>query len=282
MKMFGGDVVGFGVAGDDPGGPCQMQGGARHACAGADDEFDGCGEDEIALETDGVLAGLEKALDFFGVPGLESVMAGDAGVEGTVTAQFQSPQQVIVSDEDETEGGAAGEIDAQQQAYFFQGAVAVVLRFVENDDGGGLAEFDEGVFEMHEGGAAGAAGFAQFSGEIGQESGVTEAGLGNGDGLILPGIELVAPVAQQVAFANTVGATEEHEAAQRGTLIEILVGLLKLWVVLLMGSRQAFTEGDAGGAPLVGVTVECSIGGRTLTSGTSGLFGGGCHGRGLV
>jgi hypothetical protein len=39
-------------------------------------------------------------------------------------------------------------------------AVAIVLGFVENDDGGGFAEFREGFFEMHERGAAGAAGFA--------------------------------------------------------------------------------------------------------------------------
>ena len=109
-----------------------------------------------------------------------------------------------------------------------------------------------------------------------------EAGLGNGDGEVEAGVELIPPVAEEMAFADAVGAAEEHEASEGGALLEGLIGLLELWVLLLVGSGLVFAEGDGGGSPLMGVAVEGGVGGRTLTSGAMGftrLLGRGCvHG----
>ena len=74
--------------------------------------------------------------------------------------------------------------------------MVVVLRFVEDDDSGFVMVFGEGFFEVHEVGAAGAAGFAEFSTEVAEEACVAEAGLGDGDGDVVPGVELVSPVAE--------------------------------------------------------------------------------------
>ena len=94
--------------------------------------------------------------------------------------------------------------------------MAVILCFAQNNDGGGVVELDKAFLEMHEDGAAGASSFAQLAREVGEQSGVTEAGLGDGDGLVRARIELVFPVAHEVAFAGAVGPAEQHEAAQGG------------------------------------------------------------------
>ena len=111
---------------------------------------------------------------------------------------------------------------------------------------------------------------------------MAETGLGDGDGLIAAGVELVAPMAKEITFAYAVGAAEQHEASEGGALVEGLIGLLELWVLLLVGSGLVFAEGDGGGSPLMGVAVEGGVGGRTLTSGAMGftrLLGRGCvHG----
>ena len=137
--------------------------------------------------------------------------------------------------------------------------MVVVLGFVEDDDGGLVAEFGEAFFEVHEGGATGAAGFAQLACEVAEESGVAEAGLGDGDGEVEAGVELVAPVAKEMTFADAVGAAEEHKATEGGTLREVLVGLLNLGVVFLIGFGMVSGEGDGGGSPLVGVACEGGV-----------------------
>ena len=82
---------------------------------------------------------------------------------------------------------------------------------------------------------------------------MAEAGLGDGDGEVESGVELVPPVAQEVAFADAVGAAEEHEASEGGALGEVLVGLLNLRVVLLIGFGMVSSKRDCGGSPLVDV-----------------------------
>ena len=98
---------------------------------------------------------------------------------------------------------------------------------------------------------------------------MTEAGLGDGDGEVKSGVELVAPVAEEVAFADAVGATEEHEASEGGALREVLVGLLNLGVVFLIGLGVVSGEGDGGGSPLMGVACEGGVCGH-------GVVGAGC------
>jgi hypothetical protein len=88
---------------------------------------------------------------------------------------------------------------------------------------------------------------------------VAEAGLGDGDGEVEAGVELVAPVAEEVAFANAVGAAEEHEATEGGALGEVLMGLLDLRMVFLIGFGMVSGEGDRGGSPLVGVACEGGV-----------------------
>ena len=88
---------------------------------------------------------------------------------------------------------------------------------------------------------------------------MAEAGLGDGDGKVEPGVELVAPVAEEVAFTDAVGPTQEHEASERSALREVLLGLLNLVVVLLIGFGVVSGEGGGGGSPLVGVTCEFGV-----------------------
>ena len=89
---------------------------------------------------------------------------------------------------------------------------------------------------------------------------MAEAGLGDGDGVVEPWVELIAPVAKESAFADAVGATEEHEAVEGGALREVGLGLLDLRVVLLIVLGVIAGEGDAGGSPLMGVAVERGFG----------------------
>ncbi len=93
---------------------------------------------------------------------------------------------------------------------------------------------------------------------------MAETGLSDGHGDVETGIELIAPMAEEMAFANAVGATQEHEAAKGCALGEVLLGLLDLRVLFLKGLGMITGKGDAGGTPLVGVTVESGVGGRTL------------------
>jgi len=88
---------------------------------------------------------------------------------------------------------------------------------------------------------------------------VAEAGLGNGDGEVEAGVELIPPVAEEMAFADAVGAAEEHEASEGGALGEVLMGLLDLRVVFLIGFGMVSGEGDGGGSPLVGVACEGGV-----------------------
>ena len=89
---------------------------------------------------------------------------------------------------------------------------------------------------------------------------MAETGLGDGDGEVEAGVELVAPVAEEVAFADAVGAAQEHEAAQHGVLREVGLSLLNLLVVLLIGFGVVSSERDGGGSPLVGVAGESGVG----------------------
>ena len=93
---------------------------------------------------------------------------------------------------------------------------------------------------------------------------MAETGLSDGYRGVETGIELIAPMAKETAFADAVGATQEHETAKGSALGEVLLGLLNLRVLFLKGLGVITGKGDAGGTPLVGVTVERGIGGRTL------------------
>ena len=95
---------------------------------------------------------------------------------------------------------------------------------------------------------------------------MAETGLGDGDGEVEAGVELVAPVAEEVAFADAVGSTEEHEASEGGALREVLLGLLNLVVVLLIGFGVVSGEGDGGGSPLVGVACERGVCGHGIVT----------------
>ena len=67
-------------------------------------------------------------------------------------------------------------------------------------------------------------------------------------------------MAQEVAFAYSVGACEQQDAAQRGALREMVVGLLQLGVAgKLLGVWLVVDKGDAGGSPLVGVATEGGV-----------------------
>jgi hypothetical protein len=62
-----------------------------------------------------------------------------------------------------------------------------------------------------------------------------------------------------MAFADAVGAAEEHEASEGGALGEVLVGLLDLRVVFLIGFGMVSSKRDGGGSPLVGVACEGGV-----------------------
>ena len=66
-------------------------------------------------------------------------------------------------------------------------------------------------------------------------------------------------MAQEVAFANAVGAAEEHEATEGCALGEVLMGLLDLRVVFLIGFGMVSSKRDGGGSPLVGVACEGGV-----------------------
>ena len=89
---------------------------------------------------------------------------------------------------------------------------------------------------------------------------MAEAGLRDGHGKVEAGVELVAPVSEESALANAVWPTQKHEAAQGGTLSEMLVGLFDLRMVLLKVLGVITGEGDAGGSPLMSIAVECGVG----------------------
>jgi hypothetical protein len=98
------------------------------------------------------------------------------------------------------------------------------------------------------------------------EAGLAEAGLGDGDGEVEAGVELVTPVSEKAALADAIGATEEHETAEGGTLREVLLGLLNLVVLLLIGFGMVSGEGDGGGSPLVGIACEGGVSGHGVVS----------------
>ena len=88
---------------------------------------------------------------------------------------------------------------------------------------------------------------------------MAEAGLGNGDGEVEAGVELIPPVAEEMAFADAVGAAEEHEASEGGALGEVLMGLLDLRMMFLIGFGMVSSKRDGGGSPLVGVACEGGV-----------------------
>ena len=94
---------------------------------------------------------------------------------------------------------------------------------------------------------------------------MAEAGLRDGHGKIKANVELVAPVSEESALTNAVWPTQKHEAAQGGALREMLVGLFDLRMVLLEVLGVIAGEGDAGGSPLMGITVERGVGNKVST-----------------
>ena len=63
-------------------------------------------------------------------------------------AQAQRAQQILVADQDQAEGGGFGEVQAQEQAHFFQAAIGKVLGIIQNDQRHDLAQFGQGGFDL--------------------------------------------------------------------------------------------------------------------------------------
>lgn len=59
---------------------------------------------------------------------------------------------------------------------------------------------------------------------------MAEAGLGDGDGEVEAGVELIPPMTEEVAFADAVGTAQEHETTEGCALGEVLMGFLNLRV----------------------------------------------------
>ena len=90
MNVRGVDEAGFALTGGDPGGSGYLQGCSWESLAGGDDEVNGGGLQDAGVEPNRLVAGFEEVGDFFGLPGSEVIVTGDARVEGAVTAEFES------------------------------------------------------------------------------------------------------------------------------------------------------------------------------------------------
>ncbi len=79
--------------------------------------------------------------------------------------QAQSTQQILVADQDQAKGGRLGQVQAQEQADFFQAAISEVLSVIQNDQRGDLAQFGQGNLDLTQvEGALAASLFAQLGG----------------------------------------------------------------------------------------------------------------------
>ena len=63
-------------------------------------------------------------------------------------AQAQGAQQILVADQDQAKGGRFGQVQAQEQADFFQAAISEVLSVIENDKRRDLAQFGQGSLDL--------------------------------------------------------------------------------------------------------------------------------------
>lgn len=79
-------------------------------------------------------AGLEIALEFWAGPGLDRQAEGEPSQERRVDAHLQAGQQLLVTDQHQTEGRLGIGAFAGEQTDFFQSGGAEVLRLVEHQD----------------------------------------------------------------------------------------------------------------------------------------------------
>ena len=89
MDVRGVNDASFGLTGGDPGGSCYLQGRSWEPLAAGGDEVDGGGLQDAGVESDGLVADFEEVGDFLGRPWFKVIVAGDARVEGSVTAEFE-------------------------------------------------------------------------------------------------------------------------------------------------------------------------------------------------
>jgi hypothetical protein len=57
-------------------------------------------------------------------------MSAEPGTKRSMIAQLELPQQIFVAQENEREGGLAGQVQSQQQAHFLQSGVSRVLGII--------------------------------------------------------------------------------------------------------------------------------------------------------
>lgn len=257
--MGGGEAVVAGHGGGKPGGAGEEGETAREAGGGAGQEFGGRRVEMTTGETDGTQGGFEVLEALGGGPGLEAEVPGQAGEEGPVVAQLEGAQEIIVAKEDEGEGGLVGQVEAEQQAYLFQGGVGEVLGLVEHDDEGTVFEFAQGGFEALEVGlTAKARALAELGHERRQDAGTGEGGLGEGDGGEESRVQSADPPTGEGTLADAVGPADQERAPEGGGVIELTPGVDEFGRVEPLGG-SGLVERDVGGSPLAGQTLEIRV-----------------------
>ena len=97
----------------DPGRASQQIDGARDAFASACQEFERRGLKAGALDSDLAELVLEIRFDLRGLQSLDAEVSGDAGIEGPMGTQAQGREQVLVTDQDQSEGRLLGKVESQ-------------------------------------------------------------------------------------------------------------------------------------------------------------------------
>jgi hypothetical protein len=138
----------------DPGRTSQQIDGARDAFAGACQEVERRGLKAGALDSDLTELVLEIRFELRGLQTLDADVSGDAGIKGPMGTQAQGREQVLVTDQDQSEGRLLGKVESQQHTDFFERAGIVVLRLIEQEYRNDTSEFGEGLFEQFKVGAA--------------------------------------------------------------------------------------------------------------------------------
>ena len=157
------------------------------------------------------------------------------------------------------EGRRVGQVEAQEQAHFFEAAVTKALGFVQDDERHDFAQFRHGGFDEGQVGfAAEGRPLAQFGGQGREQAAAAQAGMSQEQRAKQATVQTLEPVAHQGGLAHAVGTGQEQDAAQRGRLVQQGEGALVLRG-LQPGLGGEFAKGHGGGAPLASQEGEVQI-----------------------